>query len=121
VEGLRVRGGLAMASVLAAVAGFCLGTYEALVQFVLADGTAASEPLAYRLMVGLVLPSGALAVLCGLLALGLIGPSGARRGPAGTGPAARVLAWSGVAVGSLVLALALVGGFFMFLDLAGPA
>ncbi|MGE0029034.1 MAG: hypothetical protein AB7O78_10760 [Thermoleophilia bacterium] len=111
MEGIRVRGGLALISLLAAVTGFCLGTYEALAQFVLADGTADSEPLAYRLMVGLVLPVGALAVLCGLLALAA----------EEAGPRARAAAWCGVAVGSLVVALALVGGFFMFLDLAGPA
>jgi hypothetical protein len=110
---MEARGGLALASLLVAVAGFCLGTYEAFSRLLLGDG---GDPLAYRVMLWAVLPAGLAAVACGALAVGLIGPA-RPDGPATT----RSAAWWGIAIGSLVIGLAAAGAFFMFLDLAGPA
>jgi hypothetical protein len=110
---MQARGGLALASVLVGLAGFCLGTYEACSRLLLGDG---GDPVAYRVMLWAVLPTGVAAVACGALALGLFGPA-RPGGPATT----RSAAWWGIAIGSLVIGLAAAGAFFMFLDLAGPA
>lgn len=110
---MQARGGLAVASLLAGLAGFCLGTYEACSRLLLGDG---GDPVAYRVMLWAVLPAGVAAVACGALAVGLLGPA-RPEGPATT----RSVAWWGIAIGCLVIGLAAAGAFFMFLDLAGPA
>lgn len=109
---MQARGRLALASVLVGLAGFCLGTYEAISRLLLGDG---GDPLAYRVMLWAVLPAGVAAVVCGAIAAGLLGP--ARPGGRATAGSA---AWWGIAIGSLVIGLAAAGAFFMFLDLGGP-
>jgi hypothetical protein len=113
---MQARGGLALASLLAAVAGFCVGTYEAFAEFVLDGGADGGDPVAYRVMLWAGLPAGVAAITCGALAVGLLGPVR----PDGPGTS-RSAAWWGIAIGSLVIGLAAVGTFFMSLDLAGPA
>ena len=118
---LRMRDWLALASLFAAVAGFCLGTWDAVVQsHDLESFIGGEDPLSFRVMVYVALPSGVAAVVLGALALTLLGPASAAH-PANPGATlARRVAWAGVALGSLVVALALVGAWFIFLQMAGP-
>jgi hypothetical protein len=115
------RNRLALASLLLGVIGFCVGTYDIAVQSHDIDSyTGGNDPLSYRIMWFIVLPCGIAGVLLGSLALASLalddssGPSDAAR------TTTRRTAWSGIAVSGVVVILALVGAFLIFLGMAGP-
>lgn len=112
---------LALASIVLGIAGFVVGTYDIAVQSGDIDAyTGGSDPLSYRIMLFLVLPGGIAGIGLGTFALALLALDDPPDPPDARRTATRRTAWSGIAVNAVVVVLALVGAFLLFLGMAGP-